>query len=443
MRFAYTILWGMLFVSIVMTPNLSVLAQTNPVLLEAPKPLGDVRSLKRDPDVETFKPVSERTPQELKPVPIRYRGFEISPILTSSQTIDTNIFATSANEETDTITILNPALYVNKNIGRHQANISMEAEGKKYWSNTDEDVLNFNTKIGGFLEARREIKIPFELTYVSGHEKRGQNFSTNFSKKPISFGSFGAALGIAYDPNRLGVSLVGRHGNISFDNGTNSAGQTVVREDGDRNFTDLELSTSYEILPNHRPYVAVNVASIDYENGDFAGGSFTGPKRDSTNFGILAGWQLAFKGLVEGYFGMGYGMREYDDNRLQDIDTFRVASNISWNVTKKATLNLGLRRAITEDNQIVQGIVLSQGKLQFDYEFLHNLYYNAYVDYAFADFQQSPREDEIFSAGTGLRYVINPRFSLSGDYSFRGRDTTALGLDYDRHQFIVRLHSRL
>lgn len=443
MRFAYSFLLGTILLGVAMAPASFVFAQTEPVLLEAPKPMGDIRSLKREPDIETFKPVSERTPQELKPVPIRWRGFQISPVLISSQIVDTNIFTTNDDEEADTITTLNPAVFINKNFGRHQGNFSVEGEGKKYWSNTDEDVFNYNTKLGGFLEARHDIKIPFELTYASGHEKRGQNFSANFSKKPISFNSFGTALGISYEPNRLGVSLVGRHGGISFEDGANRAGQVVVRKDGDRKFTDLELSTSYEILPNHRPYLSFNATSIDYDRGTFQAGSFTGPKRDSKNFGALAGWQLAYKGLVEGFFAIGYGLREYEDNRLDDIDTFRVASNISWNVTKKATLNLGLRRAITEDNQIVQGIVLSQGKLRLDYEFLHNLYYNAYVDYAFADFQQSPREDDIFSAGTGLRYVINPRFSVSGDYSFKGRDTTAFGLDYDRHQFIVRLHTRL
>lgn len=443
MRSAYTILLGIFSVYLMLFCFHSAQAQVNsPVLLEAPKPLGDIRLLRREPDIEAFKPVGERTPPDLQPVPVRWRGFVISPMLESTQYVNTNIFATSSNEEIDTITTLKPSVFVTKNFGRHQANLAVSGEARKYWSNQDEDVFNFNTKVSGYLEARREIKIPFEISYASGHEKRGQNFAANFSKEPISFSSFGAALGISYDPNRLNLALVGRYGGLSFDDGTTAAGQTVVRRDGDRNFTDLELSASYEILPNHRPFISVNLRTTDYERGNFNGINFSGAERDSTNFDVLAGWELAYKGLLEGYLGIGYGERDYDDNSIEDIDSFRVSSNINWNVTKKATLNLGLRRAITEDNQVLQGMILSQGHLQLDYEFLHNLFYNAFLDYSLADFQGSSREDDIFATGTGLRYVLSPRFSLSGEYDFKSRDSSALGLDFDRHQFMVRLHTR-
>ncbi|HPF77831.1 MAG TPA: outer membrane beta-barrel protein [Alphaproteobacteria bacterium] len=405
----------------------------DPILLEAQKPLGGL---------ETVKPVAERLPNEFEPVPIQWRGFEITPLLISSQIIDTNIYAASTNEETDTITSLAPSVFVNKDVGRHEFNASVGADMKKYWSNTDEDVFNFNTKFGGTLEARHDITLPFELTYNSGHEKRGQNFSANFSKKPIAFDSFGAAFGITYNPNRLSLSLVGRHGGIEFENGTNRAGQTVVREDGDRTFNDIEIGASYDILPNHTPFISFNLGNIKYDRRSFQGGGFNGPKRDSNNMGVLAGWKLAYKGIIEGTIALGYGERNYDDNALEDIKTSRVATNINWNVTKKATLNLGLERSIKEDNQLLQGLVLTQGRLGLDYEFLHNLFYNAYLNYSYLDFQAGNREDDVFSAGTGLRYMISPRFSVSGDYDFISRDSSALGLDYDRHQFMVRLHTR-
>jgi len=443
MKQLYTILLWVFFVYLCDLSVFSAQAQTvSPVLLEAPKPLGDIRSLRREKDIETFKPVAERTPSELDAVPVRWRGFVILPNLVSEQAIDTNIFATSKDQETDTITSLKPSVSIGKNFGRHRANASIGGELKKYWSNTGEDIFNFDAKIGGTLEARRELTIPFELTYASGHEGRGQNFSPNFSEEPIGFKTYGGALGINYNPNRFNLSLVGRYGNIAFDNGSSNAGNIIIREDGDRSFTDLEMSASYEILPNHRPFVSLNIGSIDYERGDFQNGSFSGPERDSVNLEALTGWQFSYKGLVQGSFGLGYGSRDYDDDSIDDVASTRVASNLSWNVTKKATLNLGLKRSITEDNQIVQGVLLSQAKVSLDYEFLHNLYYNTYLDYALAEFEGSSREDDILSAGAGLRYLINPRYSLSGDYKFKSRDSSAMGLDYDRHQFMMRFHSR-
>ena len=434
----YTILLGVFSVYLSIAMVQSAFAQADNVFVEVPKPLADIHSLKPD----SSNSVSQQSGLNTGTSPIRWRGFEISPLLASSQTVDTNIYATDSNEETDTITTLRPSVQVRKSFGSHEAKLSMEGEAKKYWSNTDEDVFNFNTKLDGALKAGTDIQIPFELAYTSGHETRGQNFGGGFSKKPIAFDSFGSALGIVYNPDRLNLSLVGRYGGLSFDNGKDAASQRIVREDGDRTSTSVEATASYEVSPGHEPFVSASYGTTDYKNGTFTGADFSGPERDSENFDVLAGWKLAYKGVLSGYAGAGYATRNYDSAQIDDIDTLKIAADINWNVTKKATLNLALRRAITEDSQITQGAVLSQGRLQLDYEFLHNLFYNAFVDYAFADFQSSTREDDILNLGTGLRYNINPRWSVSGDYDYISRDSTVLSADYDKHQFMVRLHTR-
>lgn len=441
MRQTYTILLGIFLVYLCVPFSHTAFAQDS-VLLEAPKPLADLRIIRREPDSETFKPVAERTPPELLPVPIDWRGFKIYPVLTTSQSVDTNIFATDGNEETDTVTNINPSLFFTKDYGRHQVNFSLEGDAKKYWSNTDEDVFNYSSSLNGFLEARREIKIPFELTYTSGHEKRAQNLLQNFSKEPIAYDSIGTALGVSYEPNRLSAAAILRHVDLSFDNGENMLGQTIVREDGDRTLTVLELNNAYQILPNHRPFLNLAFGFTDYKNKTYDGTGFNGIERDSKNFDALAGWEMAYKGLVEGYLGVGFGTRDYKDNAIEDISSSKISANINWNITKRATLNLNLKRAISEDNQILQGIILSQGRVQMDYEVLHNLYYNAYMDYSLAEFEGSAREDGIFTMGTGFRYLISPRFSLSGDYDFKTRQSTAAGLDYDRHLFMLSLKTR-
>ncbi|MEM9469966.1 MAG: outer membrane beta-barrel protein [Pseudomonadota bacterium] len=413
------------------------------VLLEAPKGLADVRQRSREPDQQALKIVSERLEPELQPVAIRWRGFELFPLLRVSERYDTNIFTTENNNESDFITIINPSLFVKKNVGRHDFGFLLDADYNKHIDNTDEDTLNFRTRFNGSLEARHDISFPFEVSYTVGHEGRGQNFSTNFSEDPIEFRSFASAFGISYNPNRLGLSLLGRYNTIEFDDGRTAAGQTVVRSDADRSLMEVEARASYELLPNHRPFISLSYAETDYERGDFQAGSFSGPERDSRNIGVLAGWQVAYKGLVEGFLGAGYGDRNYDDNAIDDVSSARIAGNISWNVTKKATLNLALKREIAEDNQVLSAAVLSQGRITLDYEFLNNLFFNAFIDRALADFQESDREDDIFSIGSGIRYVINPRYSLSGHYDFKARESNVPGLDYDRHQFMVRLNTRL
>lgn len=437
MRRIYHILLGIFIVYPAAFPAQKAFAQTDNLFVEVPKPLEDIHSL---------------APQEAADTPpsmlnaeaglLRWRGFEIAPLLTSAQTVDTNIYATDTNEETDTITTLRPSLEVKKSSGALETNLSIEGEAKKYWSNTDEDVFNLNTKLGGAVNAGSNIKIPFELSYGSDHETRQQNFGNGFSKKPISFNSFGGALGIVYNPENLKLSLAARYGALSYDNAKNRAGQRIVREDGDRNTASLEATASYKFPSGSEPFVSVAYSATDYKNGDFTGVDFSGPDRDSDSIDALAGWKMDYKGFLNGYAGIGYATRNYDSAAIEDIDTLKIAADINWNIAKKATLNLALSQAISEDSQITQGMVLSQGRLRLDYKFLHNLFYNAFVDYAFADFQSIRREDDILNLGTGLRYQINDRWSLSGDYDFIARDSSALSADYDKHQFMIRLHTK-
>jgi len=444
MRVFYTIiLWTFCVLFGVFIPHQTNAQTLTPVLLEAPKAIADIRQIRREPDQESLKIVDERLDPALRPVSIRWRGFEIYPLLKTSQTIDSNIFATEGNETSDFITVVNPSLFIQKEYGRHNFSYLIEGDVQKYWDNSDEDNQNFNTKFNGVLEARRELSFPFEIGYAIGHEKRAQNFSTNFAKEPIRFKTFNKAFGVSYDPNRLGLSLVGRHDTIRFDDSENTVGQAVIRSDADRDVTELEARASYDILPNHRPFVSLTYTDTDYLKKDFQNGALSGPERDSKSIGALAGWELIYKGLVEGYLGAGFSRRNYDSNAIKDVSSAKLAANIAWNFNKKATLTLGVRRSIAEDNEVLSGIVLTQGRLELDYEFMHNLFFNAFADKALADFSQSTREDDILSLGTGLRYILNPRYSVSGHYDFQERASNAPGLDYDRHQVMIRFNARL
>ena len=120
MRFFYTIiLWIFCVFFGTGIARESCAQALDSVLFEAPIPLGDVRSIRREPDQETFKPVDERLPPELRPVSIRWKGLEIFPLLELSQSYDSNMFVTQSNEESDFITIIKPSVFFKKEVGRH------------------------------------------------------------------------------------------------------------------------------------------------------------------------------------------------------------------------------------------------------------------------------------------------------------------------------------
>ena len=125
--------------------------------------------------------------------------------------------------------------------------------------------------------------------------------------------------------------------------------------------------------------------------------------------------------------------------QLTFSNSFSSVRKLNWNFTSKSTLSLALRRGITQDNDVVQGAILSQQRVQLDHEFLHNLFFKAFVDKALLDFTEINREDDIYGLGTGFRYVINPSLSFTGDYNYQKRSSNQASQDYDRHEFMIRL----
>ena len=437
-----TILFATALCALPLVAGAQVSDVRKPVLLEAPKPLGDIRSVTRDPDAETYIPVSGRKHPDYSAPSMNWAGFSIKPEIVSEQKIDSNIFASGTNEEADTITTVVPSVRIDRNFSRHSMGMFLRGEGQKFWANQENDVFNADASLRGVLEARRILKIPFEVNYTSGHETRAQNFSREISKEPIGFQSVGAALGLLYRPNRLALSVTGRYGDIEFENGETETGLRIVREDDDRTFTGVEVRGSYDIAPNHQPFFSFNFGKLEYANANFDGTGFNGPKRDSDNVSALAGWRFNYKGVVYADVGLGYSERDYKDEDIQDVSTLNAAVNASWNVTKKSTVTFGLTRTINDNNDSVQGVVLTQAKLGYDKEVLHNLFYNAFINYAFLDVSNSSREDDLFSIGFGARYDITPRFSLSADYDYTNRSSTESNLDYDRHQLTARLTTK-
>ncbi len=170
--------------------------------------------------------------------------------------------------------------------------------------------------------------------------------------------------------------------------------------------------------------------------------NFAEAQEESIDIDVMAGWEVFYKGLVAGYFGFGYGSQDYEDDLIEDKNSFHIAAGIDWNMTKKATLNLGLRQSMITGNEVSQGMTSTQALLQFNYKFLHNLFYDAFIDFSISDFDSSARRDSALSAGSGLRYQLNPKFAVSGEDDFTAEDSSALGPDYDSHEFTMHLHKK-
>lgn len=285
-------------------------------------------------------------------------------------------------------------------------------------------------------------QLPYKFEYTSKTAITSGNLDIVDPRNLSSGRSFAGSLGISYDPGRLGLSMKALHGKQPYDSRRSGFQSAIAHENVKKNYADVELKAAYTLNKNIKPYVALSAGTNNYEQHDISTRHFSEKKGDSRNVGMLAGLQFVYKGFVEGFLAVGYEQRNYRDETLDSIENIKISSGLTWNMNKKASLKLGLQRFSAEDTQTLQGSVITRSRLEFDYNVFHNLFYSAYIDYSFADYYHLSQERDYVTAGTGLRYQLQDDISLSGDYNFEGKDSTLLGLDEDRHEFLLKLNTR-
>ena len=68
---------------------------------------------------------------------------------------------------------------------------------------------------------------------------------------------------------------------------------------------------------------------------------------------------------------------------------------------------------------------------------------NANVGYARDDFEGTSRTDNIFSAGTGVSYLLNRNLSVDARYRFTKRDSDDHDIEFDRNIVLIGLTAKL
>ena len=403
----------------------------------------DVRSVAREPDEETFLPVKARQFPDLAPKGVIIGKLNVLPQLSFQTLYNDNLYATSENETSDIAEHVIPAITVKTLQDRHFFGLQANAEIIRQLEQTSENRENYYVNAGGFFEARHDLLLPYNLTYTVDHQSRADNLSQVFTRDPLEISELVAEAGVAYRPNRIGLSATGRHIRKRYDDGVSLRDPSVrvVKSDADFNTNELELEASYEFPVNHTAFIRGTAGKTEFEDSIYDDGSntYTGTFRDSVNGRILAGIVTNYKGILLSDIGVGYAATNYDDESIDDVGSFAVDADIEWNITKLTTLGLNVTRSIVQDNEIVQGIVQTAGTFTVDHELQRNLLLNGYITYLNRDFENITREDDLYRLGLGVLYRPSPYFNIKGEYIHTNQDSTFDGSEFDQNIFMVRL----
>ena len=145
------------------------------------------------------------------------------------------------------------------------------------------------------------------------------------------------------------------------------------------------------------------------------------------------------------YFG--YLTQSFQSSSLSSVSTPDAGGRLVWNVTRLTTLNFNGVRTFQTTNPTIgtgAGYLQSLVTASADHELRHNLLLNAYAGYENDSYQGISRNDNVFSAGASIKYLLNRNLYLAGSYGYLQRTSSGFnsGTPYSQSLVMLRLSTQ-
>ena len=376
----------------------------------------------------------------------RAGSFLVQPEAAVSAVYDSNIFATRKNEVEDNILVFSPGLKVKSLWQRHKLDLDLGGAFGRYSSHDDEDYDDYWANLDGRFDFTDKSNIFGGLGYSNEHEDRGSPEDEQSGNEPTTFESIRAHAGVSHSWDKTSLRLGGTHEALDFDD----AG-LLMNKDRNRDITGVGARLSYQFHPQYSVYGQGIWDQRDYDKR----ADDNGFQRDSDGYradiGVLATLSNRLKGGV--YFG--YLRQDYDDSRFSSVNAADFGGSLNWRVTPRSALSVELERSLEETTLAgSSGYLYTSLSGSVRHKFTPRMNINAGVSVAEADYQETGRNDEYYSAQLGLRYYITPRWYLSAKYRVFVRNSDNREdvnnpanpqelEDYGRNQFFLTLGTLL
>jgi len=380
---------------------------------------------------------------EMNSYPLHYGSFAVQPKLILQQQYNTNVLARSTNERDDFVTTIQPSLNIFKNIRDHQFNLNLQSSIIRYADLGNESIENHRANFDARVIATKRASLPITIEYQRGHRERNQERATVQSRAPVAFDRLRARTGFEFRPNRLLLGVYGSYELEQFDNATAVNGTRLIREDGDFSRYGIEAIARYTTHTNWSPFASILVAQSDFKRRSFNGVGFNGLARDNTLIRGLTGIGYDYKGLISASLAFGADHRNFTDTNVSDVNDIVVEGRATWQPRRGTSVIFDASRQTQENNEINNGLVQTNLAMEVDYELQQDLFLRGNVLYEHDKFNTGGRDDDLYGAGMGLYYVLNPKFQLEGRVDYNQRNSNQIGAEFDQTTFMMRLVSGL
>jgi hypothetical protein len=223
-------------------------------------------------------------------------------------------------------------------------------------------------------------------------------------------------------------------------------GGVLPQSSQDATVSSAAVHAGYEIVPDYLGFIRVSGSLYDYWH-TVPGGTRPNFSTYRTDLGL----QILPRHLISGEVYAGYLVQNPAQSGSSTTSTPDFGGRLTWNITPLTTLNLAALATFNTGTPGITGVttvsVASAGNSYLsrtvtasaDHELLRNLLVNLNASFGNYTFQGVTRTDNFYTAGIGLRHLVNRNLFLGGSYLFTQYNSTIARSSYNQNILTLRV----
>lgn len=371
--------------------------------------------------------VRERPKPGYEAIGHRAGSFMVYPRVDAGVTFDDNIFATSTNEQSDTIWLVEPRVDIVSNWNRHQLNATARARFLEHSDWTTESRTDYGVAANGRLDVNRQTEVRGRIGYERLTEPRSAIEAFQNINEPIEYSRENYEVGASKEFNRLRINGTAEWNRYQFEDA--QRGAVVVPQDyRDRTTRTLTGRVDYAVSPDTFLFLHAAANQREYETASPVFGN-----RDSEGYDVAVGGDFDLTNLVRGHLRVGYVEQNFDDeSRFGSFSGVSVAGDVDYFLTQLTTVTFRAGRNF-QDSGLVNsaGYASTTAGVEVDHELLRNVILNARLDYEQAEHEGIDRSDDRLNFSIGGTYLLNRALGLTASYSHFNQESSGLNRGFD------------
>ncbi len=377
--------------------------------------------------------VSERADPNFDAIGGQLGAFKIDTGISVEQRFDDNIFRTTSETESDSITVLTPAVTISPDLPIHDISLTAGARIGKYWSNTEENYQDLGAQLSGRYDFDYNTNVRFLTGYAARHEDRSSPEASG-GDTPVEFTVLRNEIGAARELGTLKVSVVAQDQRLEFDDNSVD-GAPIDNSARDRSVQTISARVGYALSPATEVFTTPTYTWTNYERSDE-------DDRSSQGYDITVGASHDISGKLHTDLYLGYFARDMDNDRFKNIGGAKFGGSLLWNPTALTSVKGELGRQIREVSQSeAAGYIQTNASLGVEHALTRRTTLDASVGWANFDFEGErtgiDRQDDVKQTKLGAQYRLFNGAALNADYTFTTRTSNEVNSDYENAQFNV------